>query len=152
MEDLSLHILDVAENAVRAGAKKIQIELCEDEEKDRLTINIKDDGKGMDTETVQKALNPFFTTKTGKRVGLGLSLLSQAAEQTSGKVTIESHQGKGTCVTAFFKLSHPDMTPLGNMFETMRALIVGNPGLRFIYDYRKGDDTFHFDSFNPDNS
>ncbi len=146
MEDLSLHILDIAENAIRAEPKKIEIRILEDEIKDRLTIIIKDDGRGMDKETVEKVLDPFFTTKNGKRVGLGLSLLSQAARQTGGDLKIDSKQGKGTKITALFKLSHPDMKPMGNIIETMAALITGNPTIRFIYDYKKGDYNFHFDS------
>ena len=79
MQDLSLHILDVAENAVRAKAGIVTIKIVEDEQNDRLTLSIKDDGVGMDKETIGKVLDPFFTTKSGKRVGLGLSLLAQAA-------------------------------------------------------------------------
>lgn len=146
MEDLSLHILDIAENAIRADAKKIVIEVVEDERNDRLTICIKDDGKGMDEETVKKVLDPFFTTKGGKKVGLGLSLLSQAARQTGGDVTVESEKGKGTNITAVFVISHPDIQPIGNIIETMAALITGNSSIRFIYDYKKGDHNYHFDS------
>jgi len=84
MEDLSLHILDIAENAIRAGGTKIVIKLLEDKSNDRLNVSIEDDGKGMDEETVKRALDPFFTTKDSKEVGLGLALLSQAAEQSGG--------------------------------------------------------------------
>ena len=146
MEDLSLHILDIAENAIRADAKKIIIDISEDEQKDRLTICIQDDGTGMNKETVKKVLDPFFTTKNGKKVGLGLSLLSQAAQQADGKLEIKSKQGKGTKVKADFKLSHPDMRPMGNILETIMTLIIGIPSVRFIYDYKKGDYNFHFDS------
>lgn len=146
MEDLSLHILDIAENAIRANAKKIIIEISEDKINDRLTICIKDDGMGMDRETVNKVLDPFYTTKNGKKVGLGLALLSQAAKQAGGDLEIESREGKGTRVKAVFKLSHPDMKPMGKILETMAALIIGSPSTRFIYDYKKGDYNFHFDS------
>lgn len=146
MQDISLHILDIAENAVRADAGTIHIEIAEDQDKDRLTICIMDDGKGMDNETVEKVLNPFFTTKNGKRVGLGLSLLQQATEQTGGKLIVDSREGEGTCITAVFIPSHPDMKPLGNVIETMAALIAGYPSLRLIYDYKKGNIIFHYDS------
>jgi signal transduction histidine kinase len=146
MEDLSLHILDIAENAIRANAKKIMIEISEDESKDRLTVSIEDDGEGMDKETARRVVDPFFTTKNGKRVGLGLALLSQAAQETGGDLRIDSEQGSGTRVTAIFKFSHPDMKPMGNILETMAALIVGNPSIRFIYDYKRGDYKVHFDS------
>ena len=150
MQDLSLHILDVAENATRAGGKKIIIKILDDKIKDTLTLSIEDDGKGMDKETVDKALNPFFTTKNSKKVGLGLSLLAQAAQQTGGELKIDSEQGKGTKVTAVFQLSSIDMKPMGNILETMTTLILGNPGTQFILDYKKGDDSFCFDSFEQD--
>ncbi len=143
MEELSLHVLDIAENAIRANAKNIVIEISEDGYKDQLTICIKDDGDGMDKETIAKVLDPFFTTKDGKRVGLGLSLLSQMAQQTGGDLKIDSEIGNGTKVTATFRLSHPDIQPMGNIAETMATLIAGQPSVRFILDYRK---SFYFDS------
>ena len=99
----------------------------EDESKDKLTVCIQDNGKGMDAETIKKALDPFFTTKDGKKVGLGLSLLAQAAQQAGGELKIDSKEGKGTKVTAVFQLSHPDMKPIGNILETMTTLVAGNP-------------------------
>jgi signal transduction histidine kinase len=147
MEDLSLHILDIAENAVRAGGKKIMIELLEDQCNDRLTLSIEDDGKGLDKETVDKIVDPFFTTKDGKDVGLGLALLSQAAQQAGGELSVDSEEGKGTKVTAEFRLSHPDMKPIGDIFATMTALVAGNPSIQFVLDYKKGDYSYRFDSF-----
>ena len=147
MIDLSLHILDIAENAIRAGGKQIVIEILEDEIDDKLAICIEDDGKGMDPETVRKAMDPFFTTKGGKKVGLGLSLLSQAAQQADGNMTIDSKEGTGTKVTATFKLSHPDTKPMGNIVETITTLIAANPAVQFIFDYKTGDDHYRFDSF-----
>ncbi len=147
MEDLSLHILDIAENAIRAGAKKIMIELLEDQSNDRFTLSIEDDGKGMDKKTVNRVMDPFFTTKGGKEVGLGLALLSQAAQEADGELKIDSEEGTGTKVTAVFQLSHPDMKPIGDIFATMMALVAGNPTTQFILDYKKGDYSYHFDSF-----
>ena len=146
MEDISLHILDIAENAIRAEATTIEIEILEDEAKDLLSVCIKDDGSGMDEEMVKNVANPFFTTKDGKRTGLGLPLLSLAAQQTGGNLDIESQQGFGTTITAIFKLSHPDMKPMGNIAETLTTLIIGNPSIRLIFDYKVGGDDFHFDS------
>jgi signal transduction histidine kinase len=146
MEEISLHILDIAENAIRAKAKNIVIRISEDEYKDLLTICIKDDGEGMDKEMIKKALDPFFTTKNGKRVGLGLSLLSQMAQQAGGHLNINSEKGSGTIITATFRLSHPDTQPMGNIVETMATLIAGQPSIRFILDYRKGNQDLHFDS------
>ncbi len=146
MEDLSLHILDIAENAIRADAKTIKIEIVEDESKDQLAICIEDDGRGMDKETVSKVLDPFFTTKGGKRTGLGLALLSQAAQQTGGDLRIDSERGRGTKVTAIFQSSHPDMKPMGDILQTMATLLTVDPSIRFIYDYQAGDQNLHFDS------
>ncbi len=146
MEDLSLHILDIAENAIRAEAKMVKIEIVEDESKDRLTICIEDDGKGMDKETVSKVLDPFFTTKSGKRTGLGLALLSQAAQQTGGDLRVDSEPGRGTKITATFQFSHPDMKPMGDILQTMAALLTVDPSIRFIYNYQADDQNLHFDS------
>lgn len=147
MQDLSLHILDIAENATRAGGSEVIIKISEDESQDKLVVSIEDNGKGMDREMVKKAMDPFFTTKSTKKFGLGLSLLAQAAQQAGGELKIDSQEGKGTKVTAVFRLSHPDMKPIGDMGETMTALIAGNPTTRFIFEYKKGAEHYHFDSF-----
>ena len=146
MIDFSLHILDIAENSIRADAKTIIIDISEDEQNDKLTICVQDDGLGMNKETVENVQDPFFTTKKGKKVGLGLSLLSQAAQEADGDLEITSKPGYGTKIKADFKLSHPDIRPMGNILETVSTLIVGFPSVRFIYNYNKGDDNFHFDS------
>ena len=147
MQDLSLHILDVVENGIRAGGSRIVIEIVEDQSLDKLTVYIEDNGKGMDQDTMKKALDPFFTTKGGKRVGLGLPLLAQSAQEAGGKLKLESQEGHGTKVTAEFQLSHPDIKPLGNMMETIMTLLAGNPTTQFIFNYVKGDEHYHFDSF-----
>ena len=99
MEDISLHILDIAENSIRANAKEINIMIIEDRKNDLLTLSIEDDGEGMDDQMKEHALNPFFTTKTGKRIGLGLAFLSQSAEEAGGVMKIESEPGKGSTFT-----------------------------------------------------
>jgi signal transduction histidine kinase len=146
MEDLSLHILDIAENSIRAGAEKIVIEIHEDIDADELIVRIEDNGEGMDAETLRNAANPFFTTKDGKRFGLGLSLLAQAAEDAGGAFTIDSQKGRGTRIKATFVLSHPDMKPMGDIAETIKTLVVSYPDRRFLFDYRSGDEHHHFDS------
>ena len=123
------------------------IELLEDQNNDRLTLSIEDDGSGMDKETVNKALDPFFTTKDSKEVGLGLALLSQAARQAGGELKIDSEKARGTKVTATFQLSHTDMKPTGDVLATMAALVAGNPSIQFVLDYKEGGDSYHFDSF-----
>jgi signal transduction histidine kinase len=145
MQDLSLHILDVAENAVRSGAGRVAISITDDES-GTVVLVIEDDGEGMDADTVSRVLDPFYTTKSGKRVGLGLGLLSQSAEETGGRLTIESEPGKGTKITAQFRSDHPDMRPMGDVVETMAALVTGNPAVRFVFDVRQGNEHYHFDS------
>ncbi|NWG02734.1 MAG: ATP-binding protein [Syntrophaceae bacterium] len=137
MEDLSLHILDIVENAISAKAKRIDILVMEEPKEDRLVIEIKDDGIGMDEAVSRKATDPFFTTRTSRRVGLGLSLIAQAAQETGGTVRIESELGKGTKVTATFQYHHIDRKPLGNMIETMTTLLLGNAGLDISYTHQK---------------
>jgi signal transduction histidine kinase len=144
MEDLSLHILDVAQNALRAGARCIAIEIADDD--DRLTVRIRDDGSGMDPQTSRNAADAFYTTKQGKRFGLGLPLLAQSAQETGGTLNIDSHPGRGTEIVAVFNPNHPDMRPIGDIIETMKTLIVANPAVRFIFDYRIRDERHHFDS------
>lgn len=145
MEDLSLHILDITENSIKAGAKNINIEVIEDTKADILTLTIRDDGCGMNEETLKKAISPFFSTK-GKRIGLGLSFLHQSATEAGGNFSIESKPNKGTKVFASFKLSHIDRKPLGNIKETLKALIIANPEIRFIYKQRRDKETLSFDT------
>ena len=137
MEDLSLHILDIVENAVSAKAKRIEILVTEEPKEDRFVVEITDDGIGMDEEVSRKAIDPFFTTRTSRRVGLGLSLMAQAAQEAGGMLRIESELGKGTKVTAIFQYHHIDRKPLGNMIETMITLFLGNPELNFSYTHQK---------------
>jgi signal transduction histidine kinase len=146
MKDLSLHVLDIAENAVAAGAKKVDIRVSENQEEDLLTIEIADDGKGMDEETVRKAADPFFTTKERGKVGLGLSLLSQAARECDGRFEIESARDHGTAVRATFVRSHIDRKPLGDMSQTLAALVAGHPDVRFTYMYRSDDTHYSLDT------
>lgn len=134
MEDLSLHILDIVENSLRAGAKNVEIKIVEDKNKGLLTLKIKDDGKGMDKETMNKCYNPFFTTKEGKRIGLGIPLLYQSTKEAGGDLKIVSKEGKGTKITASFKLNNIDMKPRGNIEETMKVLKAAHKEIRFVYE------------------
>ena len=146
MEDLSLHILDLVENAIAAKAQKIGIWIREEPDEDRLVVEIRDDGIGMDEEVRRKAIDPFFTTRSSRRVGLGLSLMAQAAQEAEGRLTIESEPGKGTKVTATFRYSHIDRKPLGQMIETMTTLLLGNPELIIIYTHEKEGRSYVMDS------
>ena len=148
MEDISLHILDIAENSITAGATLIKIRLADQRNEDRFVVEIEDNGKGMTDDLVDKALDPFFTSRTTRSVGLGLSLLAQSAKETGGHVDIESAPGTGTTVRAQFRPAHIDMKPLGDITETLVVLIAGNPEIdfTFTYDYDKGGQPFTFDT------
>jgi len=137
LEDISLHILDIVENSIAVSANKIEITVTEDMEKDLLSVEIKDNGRGMDEGALKRALDPFFTTRTVRKVGLGLPLLAQAARGSGGDIEIESEVGEGTRVRATFKLSHPDLQPLGDIAETMKILRVANPEIEFVYRHEE---------------
>jgi len=145
MEDISLHILDIAENSVASGATLITISIDENTAEDSFTVTIEDNGRGMAEEFVKNVLDPFCTTRTTRKIGLGLSLLSQAARETGGDIRIESVPGKGTIVTAYFRPSHIDMKPLGNIADTITTLIAGYPQVDFIFNYIRGTRIYSLD-------
>ncbi|MGB7055024.1 MAG: ATP-binding protein [bacterium] len=147
VEDLSLHILDIIENSIAAGATNIELQIKERITENILVIKIKDNGKGMDKETLTKALDPFFTTKKTRSVGLGLSMLAQASEEADGSFDIRSNPGEGTDITAQFTYNHIDRKPLGNMAETIVACLVSlgsETDLR--YCHCKNNNEFIFDT------
>lgn len=145
MDDLSLHVLDIAENSVRADAKRIEILIAREPEIDLLRIEVNDDGRGMDLETLAKIQDPFFTTKK-KKTGLGIPLLTQAAEQADGTLTVHSSPGKGTRVAVTFRWSHVDRPALGSMTETVLTLIAGHPEIDLLYEIREGGSVFRLDT------
>jgi hypothetical protein len=146
VQDFSLHILDLVENSINAQANRVEIKIDEDEKNDLLTIEINDDGTGMSEEMVAKVLDPFVTTRTTRKVGLGLSLFSQAAQECDGNATICSEQGKGTRLKGTFQLSHIDLKPWGSMVETILTLVIGNPEIDFFYQHCKGNFQYTLDS------
>lgn len=135
MKDLSLHILDIAENSIRAGATLIQITVSELTLKDELVIEIKDNGKGMSEEMCQSVKSPFVTTRTTRKVGLGLPLLAHRCELCEGQLQITSEEGKGTCVMAKMRYGHIDRVPLGDMGSTLMTLIMAHPEIHYVYHY-----------------
>lgn len=137
MIELSLHILDISENAIRAKAGTVIITLIEDPQNDRLTLEITDDGKGMNEEELRRVLDPFYTTKKVRRVGLGLPMLAQAAQDAGGAFEIQSKPAQGTVVRVAFQLSHLDRQPLGDLPAALTTLIVGNPDMRLVYRHRR---------------
>ncbi len=146
MEDLSLHILDIVENSVAAKANRIEIRIVEDKEDDILSLEIIDNGVGMDTDTINRVLDPFYTSKTVRRFGLGLSLLSESAKRANGSFSLESKKGTGTKIWATFQLSHIDRQPLGDMGQTMVTLILGNPDIDFYYIHKKDKKEYILDT------
>ena len=146
MEDLSLHILDIVENSLRSEAKLIKILVAEDVERDLLTLEITDNGRGMDPEKWARAADPFFTTKPGRRIGLGLALLAQAAREAGGDFHISSLPDAGTTVRATFRRSHPDRKPLGDLSATLQTLVMGHPGVDFVCEQRSGTEITRFDT------
>jgi len=133
--ELALHILDIVENSVRAGATLIRILVREDRLKDLFLMRIMDNGGGMSPEERERALDPFYTTKKVRRVGLGLPMLADAAQRTCGEMSLRSKPGEGTVVEAVFGLSHIDRQPMGDIVMTLIAIIVGNPGIDLIYEH-----------------
>ncbi|MFH1092458.1 MAG: ATP-binding protein [Pseudomonadota bacterium] len=146
MLELSLHILDVVENGLAVGADLIEIGLEKDEIKDRLRLTLTDNGAGILAENLPRVTDPFFTTRTTRRVGLGLPLLQQAAERCEGRFCIDSTPGRGTRVEAEFRLSHLDRAPLGDMLGTLISLIVGQPEVDFVYRQQAGPNEFVLDT------
>ena len=141
MEDLSLHILDIAENAVAAGATRVLIAVNENSVRDLLSLRITDNGRGMSREERRRALDPFFTTGR-KRTGLGLPLLAQTAGQCGGRLSLESGPGRGTRVTARFRLSHVDRPPLTKIPETVMTLVFGHPDVDIRYRHTRNGSVF----------
>jgi Signal transduction histidine kinase len=144
--ELSLHILDIVENSTRAGAKTVNITIIEDTIRDILSLEIRDNGSGMSEDVLKKVMDPFFTTKTVRNIGLGLPMLAQAAERTDGKFIIESKGGEGTRVAVEFKLSHIDRQPLGDIASTLVTLIAGNTDVDFIYRHRHNEEEYILDT------
>jgi len=133
MRELSLNVMDIAQNSISAGAKLIRIEVMENDAQDQLDITIADDGKGMSDEQVSRVTDPFFTTRTTRKVGLGIPLFKMEAEMTGGSFSVVSELGSGTTVTAHFVPSHVDMIPLGDINSTVLLLITCNPNHDFIF-------------------
>jgi signal transduction histidine kinase len=145
MRELSLHLLDIAENSVAAGAQNITIRVCEDLAGDRMFLSIQDDGKGMDAETAAKIVDPFVTSRTTRKVGLGLPLLKEAAEFCNGYLRIDSTLGQGTLVEVGFQHSHIDRMPLGDLASTILTLLISSLEIHWVFEYQVNQDRFILD-------
>lgn len=146
MRELSLNVMDVAQNSVRAEADLVRITVEESAKEDRMTIRIADNGCGMTEEQVQQVIDPFFTTRTTRKVGLGVPLFKLSAEQTGGSFDIRSEKDVGTTTTATYVPSHMDMTPLGDINDTVKILIQCNPQIDFVFTHSTDTGSFTLDT------
>lgn len=135
MRELALHILDLVQNSIEAGATKVDLEIIEDNAADTMTIRVADNGRGMDAKTSQRVTDPFVTSRKTRRVGLGLSLIDMSTKRCEGYLRLNSSIGKGTVVEAVYRHSHLDRPPLGNMVETVKTLVIANPDLDLSYTH-----------------
>ena len=146
MRELSLNILDIAQNSISAGASLITIEVSENRTDQTLFIGIYDNGRGMSEEQVKSVIDPFFTTRTTRKVGMGIPLFKMAAEQTGGSLEIKSELGVGTEVKAYFKTDSVDFTPLGDVASTIQMLITMNTDRDFVYKHKVNEKEFVCDT------
>ncbi len=156
MKELSLHILDIVQNSLKANATLIKIKIIEDFINDRLIIDIEDNGKGMSSEFLKTVTDPFVTTRNTRKVGLGISLLKATAEQCEGSLKVESEEGKGTRIHATFKHSHIDRAPLGSIEDTLVTLLITSEEamdgegekstVEYIYEHQINNRSFVFDT------
>ncbi|MDW7659397.1 MAG: ATP-binding protein [Bacillota bacterium] len=144
MRELALHLMDIIQNSLSAGARRIDILIAVDPQEDRLTIAVRDDGCGMSAEMLRQARDPYATTRTTRAVGLGLALLNEQCALTGGRLSLQSAPGEGTLVEAVFGLSSIDRLPLGNVSETMTLLILADPAIDYNLTCRspEGDAVF----------
>lgn len=126
MRDLSMHVLDIVQNSIKAGATLVTVAFTVDENR-VLTFSVRDDGCGMAPEFLARVTDPFTTTRTTRRVGLGIPMLKQSAEMAGGTFGIESEVGKGTCIHASFDLTNIDCIPMGDICDSLITLVVLNP-------------------------
>ena len=145
MKEISLHILDIAENSVNAGAKKIRIAINENLYKDELSITIEDDGAGMDAATAARITDPFVTSRTTRRVGLGIPFFKAAAEMCDGELQIQSEKGVGTTIRVQFRHSHIDRMPMGDIENTLLNLLIGYPDINWEFEYTINNKVFSLD-------
>lgn len=142
MKEIALHILDIAENSIAAGADRVSVSVWEDEPSGMLLIRIEDNGKGMSKEELSRVSDPFYTSRSTRRVGLGIPLIRQHAEMCGGELKIESEKGKGSIVEASFQLSHPDRQPLGDLEGCWLLLVTSNPGIEWELNCSTGKGEF----------
>lgn len=142
---MSLHILDIAENSIAAGATRVEISLRQDIGADRFVLRVEDDGRGIELQ--RKETDRFYTSKEGKRFGLGIPLLAQAARECNGEFAIDRGKaGRGTVLTAAFQRSHIDMKPLGDLGATLATLLAGHPEVDYVLEYEVDGTSYRLDT------
>jgi anti-sigma regulatory factor (Ser/Thr protein kinase) len=146
LREIALHLLDIAENSVAAGATSVAISVEESSINDSVCVVVQDDGRGMDAQTLERLDDPFFTSRTTRKVGLGIPLLKAAAEASSGWLTVDSTPGRGTRLETMFRRSHIDRMPIGDLAGTWLLLLVGFPSIRWQLSYQLDGREFEFDS------
>lgn len=137
-----MHIMDIAQNSIRAEAQNIEIEIVENDVEQAVSMSVKDDGCGMSGEMIQKLSDPFFTSRTTRKVGLGVPFLKMTSEQTGGNLEIKSEIGIGTEIKAVYKTNHPDCIPLGDIAGYVVLLLIGNPAVNFRFSYNLNEEKF----------
>ena len=147
MRELSLHILDLLENSLEAGASRIEVEITEDTVRNKLIISVTDNGRGMDAEALQRAVDPFFTTRTTRHVGLGIPLFKAAAQRCNGELSITSQPGVGTRVVVDFEREHIDRAPLGDISDTLLGVVLSHHKCDLHFTHRVDERVFEFDTF-----
>ena len=144
MDELSLNILDIAQNSIEADATLVEIDVEEDDSANTLLISVKDNGKGMDEEFLKTVENPFSTTRTTRKIGLGISFFKEAAEMTDGSLELISKPGVGTTITGIFTKDHVDRQPIGDITGTITALVSLNTDVDFEFRYKVNENEFLF--------
>ncbi len=146
MNNLAMHIMDIVQNAIRAGGRFIVIKVDEQPQSNYLSITIEDDGSGIPEDIVQNITDPYVTTRNTRNVGLGLSLFKQSAEQSDGYINIDTKTNVGTIIKAVFMYDHIDRPPIGNIAETIVVLVTTNTAIDFLYEHNYNDKNYTFDS------
>ncbi len=144
MTDLSLHLMDIMQNSIAADATRVEVGIRAEQSRNLLTIYVKDNGCGMSEETVQKVSDPFYTTRTTRKAGLGIPLFRASAEMAGGTMDIQSQPGKGTTISASYEIDHIDRKPLGDVASTITASITGYPEIDFDLVLQNDEDEYLF--------
>ncbi|MCX7708495.1 MAG: ATP-binding protein [Clostridia bacterium] len=147
MRDLSLHLMDILQNSITAKASKIEVKISADQVSDDIIFTVSDNGTGMDEDFLKQVTSPFTTTRTTRKIGLGVPLFKEAAELAGGTFEIYSAKNQGTTVKATFKISHLDRLPLGDITETMVGVILSKPETQWVLQLSNKKDEFSFDSY-----